>query len=373
MIKCPTDECVGCAGCSYVCPTGAIVMKENYEGFQYPIVITKKCINCNQCNEVCPALNSNMLIDNPDCYAVQLLNKENLKNCASGGAFFGIAAHIIRNGGAVFGVMDQGRELEYIKIEKEEELVLISKSKYYQCEIDNAVFEEIKESSKEKKVLLSGTPCMIASFKKQMSFNQDNIITFEIICQGVPSKLVIDKFYSEKESKKQSKIASHDFRSKDRFVGRNYLNKYVYQSGAEDYYVGEKDALSLSFQRQIFLRESCYKCKFAQERRIADFTGGDLWNKSILKKIDFKLGCSVLLCNTEISHKIIDECYLLNKERINVKDALSDNLPFHKSVDRPRCRNYSYKLLRSRVNPSSVTIICCTKYYIKQLLSGKKR
>ena len=204
------------------------------------------------------------------------------------------------------------------------------------------------------------------------NINRNNLITFEILCQGVPSELVIKKFYEEKAKKKGTSIKNHCFRSKDQYVGRNYLNRYEYEDGTVEYLVGEEDPLSLSFQRQIFLRESCYRCKYANTKRSADFTAGDLWE---IESTEFekKRGCSILVCNTLKAQQFMEDCSALIKKKIDVEASLMNNIPYHHPVKRPRCRKWSYKLLLSRLSPTMVTKICCWKYYIKHILMGKRK
>lgn len=48
------EECCGCSACYAVCPRGAIVMKEDEEGFEYPMITEDQCIRCGMCLKVCP-------------------------------------------------------------------------------------------------------------------------------------------------------------------------------------------------------------------------------------------------------------------------------------------------------------------------------
>ncbi|MCR5430293.1 MAG: 4Fe-4S binding protein [Eubacterium sp.] len=48
------DECCGCSVCASICPSEAIIMTEDEEGFLYPQIDKSKCINCNRCVSVCP-------------------------------------------------------------------------------------------------------------------------------------------------------------------------------------------------------------------------------------------------------------------------------------------------------------------------------
>lgn len=45
--------CCGCGICSVICPSKAIKMNENEEGFLYPIINFQLCIGCLLCIENC--------------------------------------------------------------------------------------------------------------------------------------------------------------------------------------------------------------------------------------------------------------------------------------------------------------------------------
>ena len=40
------NKCCGCTACMNICPKKAISMKEDEEGFLYPIVDEEKCVEC---------------------------------------------------------------------------------------------------------------------------------------------------------------------------------------------------------------------------------------------------------------------------------------------------------------------------------------
>ena len=374
MLKCKEKSCTGCGMCSYICPKGAITMVENKEGFKYPKVDSLKCINCNLCNKVCPALNKIKENSEKKYYAIQIKD-ELLGKVASGGAFTAIARYVLKKNGKVYGVSNcnEDKSLKYIMIQEEKNLYKILGSKYYQCNIDKRIIHNIVEQTKKSLTLISGTPCFISAIKNLKNINKNNLLTVEILCQGVPNENVIKKFYNEKEKKIKMKIIQHDFRSKEKYVGRNYLNKYTYEDGKVEYLVGEEDSLSLSFQRQIFLRESCYKCKYANEERVADFTIGDLWDKDISKEFNFEKGVSVLICNNNKANDIVKELDNCCIKTIDGKKALKSNIPYHRPVKRPIIRSISFKLLNTKLKPSTITKICCFKYYIKKLIRGEKK
>ena len=53
------EDCCGCSACYSVCPTNAIVMELDVEGFLYPTIVSNKCIGCNLCVKVCSFNQSN--------------------------------------------------------------------------------------------------------------------------------------------------------------------------------------------------------------------------------------------------------------------------------------------------------------------------
>ena len=249
MLKCSKEDCTGCGGCAFVCPKQAIKMEKTKDGFIYPKIEKELCIGCGVCNKVCPVLNKPLVEEKPLAYAVQLKDRKILQQCASGGAFYGIAKIVLEQNGNVFGVKNQGTQLVYQRVSSIKNLKELVGSKYYQCSINKEGYDEIAESTQNNLTLVSGTPCMVAAIQNMRNINRNNLITFEILCQGVPSELVIKRFYEEKAKKKGTLIKSHSFRSKDRYVGKNYLNRYEYEDGTVEYLVGEEDPLSLSFQR----------------------------------------------------------------------------------------------------------------------------
>ena len=50
-----SKNCFGCGACAAICPTGAIAMQPDAEGFLYPAISVELCVNCGACEQTCPA------------------------------------------------------------------------------------------------------------------------------------------------------------------------------------------------------------------------------------------------------------------------------------------------------------------------------
>ncbi len=51
------EECCGCGSCALICPVSCIEMKEDFEGFLYPVINDDLCLECNECRRHCPVVN----------------------------------------------------------------------------------------------------------------------------------------------------------------------------------------------------------------------------------------------------------------------------------------------------------------------------
>ena len=43
------EECTGCEACFNICPSKCITMREDHEGFLYPVIKKTDCISCSLC------------------------------------------------------------------------------------------------------------------------------------------------------------------------------------------------------------------------------------------------------------------------------------------------------------------------------------
>lgn len=365
-------ECTGCGLCSYYCPKKCIDLISNKEGFQEPKIDKEKCIKCGICEKKCPILSDRLTKrEIRDVISAQLKDENILLNSASGGAFMGIASYIIENGGYVIGVVDDINKGANFEVTNQmEELFLMQGSKYYQCDLKNEIFVKINELLLQKKlVFFVGTPCQVIAVQESIRNKKlrKYLILADIICQGVPSKKVVEEYHKYIEKIKKKKIVKHFYRNKTKVILGDYTSKLEYEDKSFDIIVGKKDLYNCSFQYYLYLREACYSCKFTNCNRMGDITLGDFWGISDVS-YDVKKGVSVILINSlkgkYIFNKSLNKFYYDYKK---VEDILPYNYPLTKSCKRPILRSISYKLLE-KVGFKKSTSLLLYRYYLKKLL-----
>ena len=210
------DECTGCGACNNACPVNAISMKRNLEGFLEPVIDNLKCVNCGQCQHICPQISKPKFLAPIHAYGIRCIDEIRDK-CSSGGAFGAFAKAILNNGGIVYGAAfsDNFKKLNHQKAENEEELQKLLKSKYLQSDTQ-LVFKEIKqELCKGREVLFAGCPCQVAGLKQYLGANNHNLYTIDILCHGVVSPMVYERFINEFMQGNPSAIVKVDFRAKE--------------------------------------------------------------------------------------------------------------------------------------------------------------
>lgn len=298
-------NCTGCSACAAKCPHKAIEMKENNDGFLYPVVVEDKCTNCELCVKICPALHvSNEENELKECYAA-MASDEIRQVSSSGGVFTVLAEYILSQNGYVCGAaFDDNLQLSHKIINNVSELDKLRRSKYIESRINNA-FSEIKVLLKnDKYVLFSGTPCQVAGLKAYLGRGYNNLYTLDIICAGVPSHKVFNKYIAEVHHDK--KILNYSFR--DKCYGwvptckittsdREFIYKFD-----EDYYC------NLFVPYLMSVRKTCSDCDYAKLNRVGDITIGDFWGiKEKDPTLDDNKGTSLVLVNTYKGKEILNQ------------------------------------------------------------------
>lgn len=336
-------KCCGCEACVQVCAHNAIMMQEDHEGFRYPVVNPSLCVECGLCEKVCQ-YNDMPLKHQGEKYVFGGYNN-NPKvrfESTSGGAFSAIVEAYCDVNYVIFGAKADGLRVYHTYIEDKKELSVFRKSKYSQSEIGQS-YKHVKAFLKEgKKVLFSGTPCQIAGLRNYLrNTNQENLLTVEVICEGVPSPLYVRKWDKHLRLCYGCGIASIDYR---------YTGKALLQKGKWDFEqlkIAIDDSKGTIIKDRWFnpfwsiwlnhlmSRPSCYKCPFTTSDRGADITLGDLWGVHLYcpELYGKNGGSSLVVCNTEKGKTVFKQAQeLMYGHELAFEDALRYQSPMRKCI-----------------------------------------
>lgn len=344
-------DCCGCFACANICPKSCIEMLSDNEGFLYPKVDIEKCVDCGLCEKICPIINKPEMAENKQI-ALAVINKdEDIRlNSSSGGVFTLLASEIIEKGGVVFGaaLSEDCKSVSHISVQNSEELVALRGSKYVQSKIGNTYSQVKALLEKGKKVLFSGTPCQISGLYAFLNKEYENLFTCDFICHGVPSPLVWEKYIELREEKASSKTDKVFFRDKQK-GWRNYLVQFQFQNGVRYVQSNTEDLYMRGFISDIYLRPSCYDCKFKGTNRPSDITLADFWGvENLCPEMYDNKGTSLLIVNSEKGKKIFGliSDSTINKE-VDLDTAISFNSAAIKSVTMPKKRDDFFAELNS--------------------------
>lgn len=300
------DYCTGCGACYNACPSKAITMVTDYEGFYIPYLLEDKCVNCKLCVKICPVINKPMdNLTNPKCYAV-MTDDDTRRKSSSGGMFTALSKYVLDKSGYVVGVtLNESFVAEHIIINREEDLDKLRGSKYVQAKT-GTVYNDVKKLLIEDNyVLFTGTPCQVAGLKNYLGKEYDKLITADLLCHGTPSPKVFEKYLEDYYGIEN--IEKFEFRTKE--YGYNCVNSVAYLKDGEKV-VGNIafDAYEKAMHGGISLKSSCVNCIFATFPRQGDFTIGDFWGISSHNP-DYNdgLGTSCVIANNTKADNLLKE------------------------------------------------------------------
>ena len=272
------NKCCGCGLCVKECPFNAISMQENKEGFLYPVINESLCKNCGKCSSICIAKKEYKGEKNKNQKAYMVINKnmEEYEKSASGG-FATVLSRYVMNKlkGVVYGAtLDNGHNVKHILVDKVKDLYLLQGSKYVQSNV-REVFDSINEQIKKRVVLFIGTPCQVDAIKRYTG-NNENLITCDLVCHGVPSPGYFKKYIRYLEKKYNNKITDFRFRNKCSYDKCGYVENIIFKSKKRKKIIAEQDPFYYDFIKEKNYRYSCYSCQYKNSNRIGDFTIGDV-------------------------------------------------------------------------------------------------
>lgn len=297
------ELCNGCTSCIYVCPKKCIEMKEDNEGFIYPVIDESKCIHCGKCLTVCSNTQEQNTKTQPVFYAIINNNKQVLMNSTSGGTFYALLKDSFAKQNAVcYGAAyDDNLVVRHMRAETLDESLKFMGSKYVRSDICG-IYEKVKEDLKNnKKVLFTATPCQTQGLYTYLKRDYDNLITCDIICHSNPSPKVFSKYIKCLELTNNSKVKKIIFRSKSN--GWSNSTPIISLENGKTF---EETSYSKAFSRVLISRPSCSKCVYTKPYQIADITIGDFWGVDKLTNItNYENGISLVMANTKKGGELV--------------------------------------------------------------------
>lgn len=348
-------SCCGCGACEYVCPTAAITMREDSEGFLYPKVDLNRCISCDRCKKICPFQNEFPKIDAKTTFLLIDKNEERRRTASSGGAFELVCRAFLADSDnfAIWGcTLDHNFKAVHICVHTFGDLGKLKKSKYIQSNLRDA-FPHIRQqlSTGTTKVVFSGTPCQTAALRLFLQREYDNLLLIDFVCHGVPSQKAFDRYLLEFEENANEKVKRFIFRNKD--GGRDSLGVKVTLLSGKSYIETPSDnAYMFGYLNGFLYRPSCYRCPYANIARSSDITVADYWGIEEYSKVptvSCSQGASMLLLNTSKGNMLYqkiqsrDDVYTCE---IPISIALKNNQNLSHSAEKPLYRDKFYRLLR---------------------------
>lgn len=340
-------ECFGCEACAQACPRGAITLRFDKEGFRYPHISEERCVRCGLCRSVCPYGNLPARhTENKYVFGGYHQNPAIRFESTSGGAFSAVADAFCDENYVIFGAVAKGLAVHHGSTEKKSELWQFRGSKYAQSEIGDSYLRVKHLLSLGKKVLFSGTPCQIAGLKAFLGkADQTKLLTVEVICEGVPSPLYLQKYEEHLKKKYGSGIRSVNYR----YTG----GKSLLFSGMAGKWDFEMMRITLLNRKKpivkdrwfnpfwsiwldhLMSRPSCYECPFAEAGRVADISLGDLWGVHLYcpELYGKNGGASLIVANTKKGKAVLQNAQnSMHGHALQFEDAVKYQSPLRRPI-----------------------------------------
>lgn len=354
------SKCVGCYACYSCCPQNCISMEDDHEGFKYPQINLDACINCKKCERVCPGIQRQLHPHFSEVSLAAYSKDEQIRNSSSSGGIFSVLALVVlKHGGVIFGAaFDNKFAVHHIKVSSIKDIGKLRGSKYVQSRIENTFREakDILESGRE--VYFSGTPCQIDGLKNFLGKEYSNLITQDIICHGVPSPYVWNKYLDSVRENLNSEIKCVSFR--DKLLGwKKYSVKVEGTNGKVEMSTFLDNPMMRAYLRDLCLRPSCYSCPSKGVKRSSDITLADFWNVSdFLDNFDDDRGIDLIICHSSKGLALLREASPeIVSQEIDMRAAY-ENFQMNNSSRQPANRDAFIKDLGQSTFAEAVKKFC---------------
>ena len=321
-----TNYCCGCGACKTICPVNAIEIKMDNDGFYQYFLDKNKCMNCGKCKNICPMVK----LDTKNIEESKLFSFK-IKNSINDRFSYLIAKKLINQGYYVCGCIydDVNATVKHIIIKPNQSELLekIKKAKYIQSNTID-VFDKLVNL--ENKFVFFGTPCQVAGLAKLLNTRnkRDFAILIDLVCAGVPTKFLVDKYLKEKKN--------------DSDKSKNNYFKFIYE------------------KKNCYMK-SCYDCpyrnKSSADIRIGNYDGKLNNSKTLM-----------ILTNTTKGNELISK---LNSEANVEEHSINNYYKVHQICNFYIPQEYRTKLILDLKNPKIKLKKVIEQYYGYEIVLDK--
>lgn len=295
-------KCTGCGACEAVCEQNAISMVADNEGFAYPIIDSAKCIQCGKCQDICPDSQGPVAARG---FAFRNNEKNVLQKSASGGAFTAIVSVFWEEhpAGIVFGAaFTDDLHVAHIAVTKEQGIDRLHSSKYVQSDLTGVYHEIGRLLASDQYVLFSGTPCQAAAVRKLYG-HQEHLFVLDIVCNGVASPLVFERYLEELSRNSESVPVAYNFRNKRYEKARGMACEF--RNGMVLERLHAQDRFCKMYMSYMLSRPACYQCAFTTPNRDSDITLGDFHGLNEVDPTFSEENCSLVIAHSEAGERML--------------------------------------------------------------------
>lgn len=296
-------------------------------------------------------------------YACQNKDSAVRAQSSSGGIFWMLAKYVLDQQGIVCGAaFDEEWQVVHTCAKTEEDARKFIGSKYVQSRI-GTTYQEVKGYLEQKRpVLFSGTPCQVAGLYAYLGKRPENLYTVDLICHGAPSRSVWREYLQE--IRQGRTIQAINFRDKTEGWLKFSL-KIDFTDGSSYRKNLQEDLYMRGFLQDMYLRPSCYCCKFRGWDRDADLTLADFWGVEVhMPELFDDQGTSLVITHSQAGETLLRELTQLERKKILPEIVEKTNPSVITSVELPQKRSAFFE---KRKKNESLT------HYLKRMTTDALR
>lgn len=378
--------CYGCGGCEQICPVHCIAMEPDEMGFLYPHVDEARCIGCGQCEKLCPALHYEDKVElSCKVYECRSKDEEVLRKSSSGGVFYGLAKHVIEQGGVVFGAaFDENWQVFHTYADKIANLDALCRSKYAQSRMGDAYVQVAEFLKKDREVLFAGTPCQVAGVKNYIQVLTargelqesacQRLLTADFICGSIWSPLVFERYLDELREQNHSDIMELYCRDKEGMKWTDYGTTVCFANGRVHKRIGPEDYYKGGAYGKLYTRSSCFQCKYKDMNSGSDLTMGDMFYDHRSYTPEEERGLSLLILKTQKGKdlfQVVSSWYIYNS--IGLEDMAQKNHLWAQHQEHPRAEEFRRRFVSRQYDTLERLVWSCLPVSGREELENCRR